>query len=117
MAVSEKMIEAIDGIPEFTTEYEYDPETGIDGTSGDIDNPEEVAQAVINAAWTAFDKEEKKTWPKSRGWLLAQSDAKIISMAWFDPADNYLAPFWKYITHHAELKNLLYVKKDENVHD
>jgi len=43
---------------------------GLDERFGPVrDNPldmeKEYAQAVINAAWTTFDPEDKETWPKS----------------------------------------------------
>lgn len=62
--VNLKMIDSLDGVAEFDTEYENDPETGISGVCGILNNPEEIAQAVVNAAWVEFNPLDPEDWPR-----------------------------------------------------
>jgi len=42
-------------------------EAEYDGQFNKMRTPEQVAQAVINAAWTRFDPEDESTWPEKYG--------------------------------------------------
>lgn len=53
-----------------------------------IDNPSEVVRAVLDAAWTKFDKDDKSTWPpepeKSKEYFV-MLEGELCCCSWTKP--------------------------------
>ena len=101
MTVSDKMIEAIHKVNISTCMP--DPYTTVSG----VDNPEEISQAVVNAAWCPFDPEDKSTWPPSKYcssglWLISFGRSMNVCSWTGNPNA------WEDTIHYADPQDLMF---------
>ena len=108
MTVSDKMIEMSE------EEYLEHNEDGNSPWSQKMRTREQVAQAVVNAAWHKFDSEDESTWPKTK---FAPSGHPWLCNRPFEPVLLFFQKKnvhgWKTITSYADPQDLMYKWKDK----
>lgn len=84
--------------------------TVYDMTDG-IEYAEEIAQAVINAAWTDFDPEDESTWPKTEmapsgdKWVIQATN--LMGEIVFASMKFHLNTGWRYHVHYADPADIM----------